>query len=129
MVQPFTVPNSVSRFSVERAIHHGGEWGPVGGGSCDDWRGPNGFGGALFEKVTLVIQWYDNLLRFFAFDGHWNLQNIGGAAGSLLGSWDYPIIERIPRGGPSRLHINLWQANWGGVPERARAVHVGVAGR
>lgn len=48
--------------------------------------------------------------------------------GNLLSSWEFPYKDRVPRPGDERVHFNLWQANWGGVPRRNRRVHVVING-
>jgi hypothetical protein len=130
VVQPYTTPGNLRRMSLAGAADYGGAWGPAGGGDCVEY-GPDGFGGALWQRLTLVLQWYTtpgypSLLRWLVLDGHHALADVasGAARGSLLGGWDFPFPDRVPPPGDERVRFNLWQANWGGVPERGRRVHV-----
>lgn len=76
VVQPWTVPGNLKRFNINKAKSFGGQHGPKGGGNCAD-PGPEGFGGAQWQQLTLLMQWFPGgLLRFYVFDGHHNLGNI-----------------------------------------------------
>jgi len=127
--QPALVEGNRRRVSISEATRTGGAWGTLGAGECCSFSPEDGgFNNANIEKLTLALQWYGGpprpMLRFYAFDGHYSLDSMNQAGPHLLASWDYPFINRIPDVGDARIHLNLWQANWGGIPGYGRIVHV-----
>ena len=131
--QPALVEGNRKRVSISSATRIGGLWGSLGGGDCCSFTTEDGgFNNANIESLTLVMQWYSGpprpLLRFFAFDGQYSLNTMNQAGPHLLSSWEYPYPNRIPDVGDARVHFNLWQANWGGVPGFGRIAHVLIAG-
>lgn len=128
--QPALVEGNRKRVSINGATSSEGAWGKYGAGECCSFSfdSDGGYNNANIEKLTLVLQWYGGpprpMIRFFAFDGHYSLNNMNEAGPHLLHSWDFPFPGRVPDEGDARVHFNLWQANWGGKPGFGRINHV-----
>lgn len=114
-VQPWSLDGGATRdagqsqlMRIDNARELGGSAGAEGGGGCNEW-GADSFNGARWEQLTLVMQWYPNVLRFFVFDGHHPLNTLTQSKASLLGGWDVKDSSRHPTPGDERVHFNLWQ--------------------
>lgn len=114
-VQPWSRDGGASRdneasrlLRIDTATDFGGSNGAEGGGGCNEW-GPDSFNGGIWQKLTLVLQWYPHVLRFYVFDGHKQLGVLTNSRDSLLGGWDVSEQSRHPTPGDERIHYNLWQ--------------------
>ena len=130
VVQPYTRPGNLKRWSLAKATRKGGSRGPLGGGDCNQGDGPPPFNGAQWNEITCVMQWYSGLLRWYCFDGLWDVNQLAQGGKSLLTAWQYWDMSRIPTPGTEKVHFNLWQANTasGGIPATGRRQHVVIAG-
>ncbi len=156
-LQPWSADGGATRdyamsrqLRLDGAADFGGQNGAEGAGSCDEW-GPDSFNGARWQRLTMVLQWYSGVLRFFVFDGLHALAELPAARAALLGGFEITDASRMPTPGDERVHLNLWQVrgaaaaapapphtdppsfplpkcNWGGVPDYGRRTHVVVNG-
>ena len=97
--KPAQTPGNKKRVDLAAATHYGGAYGPSGAGACDA-LGDDGFNGAIYEKLTLVLQWHAGpprpLLRWYAFDGHLSLADLStpAAAARCTGAPRHAIDAR-----------------------------------
>ena len=118
-LQPWSADGGATRdYSMSRqlrldgAADFGGQNGAEGAGSCDEW-GPDSFNGARWQRLTMVLQWYSGVLRFFVFDGLHALAELPAARAALLGGFEITDASRMPTPGDERVHLNLWQVRRG----------------
>jgi hypothetical protein len=128
VVQPWTRPNNLKRTSFRAARSFDGQGGPDGSGQCND-PNPQSFNGAITNRVTCIMQWFNRQVRWYCFDGLWTMAAIraGAARDRLLSSLEYFDPASVFTPGDERVHLNLWQAN-SGRPGWGRRVHQIIAG-
>lgn len=137
---------------IDAATDSGGELGRQGGGACDAF-GPGSFNGASIQTLTFVIVWLPERLQFYYFDGDVPMQQLASkvplgtwtfkgaipttnAANPALGVHMHLCVQsdcgrKANTNPPPPLppppyflpSSNLWQCNWGGVPDYKRIVH------
>lgn len=70
--------------------------------------GPDNFGGAQWQKLTLFMQWFGGpptrLLRFYVFNGHFDMGSVMGAGGWLNVSFNIDCV----RGTACTHRIVMW---------------------
>ena len=130
--QPASTAGNLLRVDLSSASQLGGANGNLGAGPCHD-PGPDGFNGGVYNQVTFVLQWFGGppraMLRWWVLDGFTTLATLTTPPlPATLASFDFPDTVHIPTPGDARVHLNLWQANWGGAPGYGRVVHVAISG-